>query len=583
MQNLDMIQETTPTTEQNPCKTNYKTLIFQNLYAYLKSNQPIDADDPLIDELLALLLESPPNREIFISIIDFHLRYDSDNAIFYANKLASLTNNNPLIVYLLGECYFQSGDYSKVNYIFQQNNLLEENLNYVNLAAKGFIKINQFENALKVLNSEYKTDLNNNTLESEKNYLMAMCYKNLENRGSMEEKLMETFHSQPTNMKAFLDLIESKNYSLWELKEEISKPKFTNSNAWLKNYYHYLFTNKQKTIVRSEFEDNNQGMIQEQPQETITNDSLLTKLLNNNDVDLLYLKAKNHFDNYRINDVFETCHLILDRDYFHFNTLLLYAEVLADKGLISELFSCACHLAENYPQHHVTFHIYGMYYFALKKFESARKFFNKAITIEKGCLQSWIMLGHSFASQEESEQAMNVYRSCIRQFPNSHLPHLYLGMEYSRTNSLNTALLSMRQAQQIIGADPVVLNEIGCIYLKESQFDKAKNSFYEALKNCEGNGINWLKQIILNNLGNSHRKFQEFKEAISCYEESLKYSGNDPSVIFSLAFCYHLIGQYKKAINLYHKVIIMKYDTHFVNHMLVHCMEDFAKTEKLQA
>lgn len=52
------------------------------------------------------------------------------------------------------------------------------------------------------------------------------------------------------------------------------------------------------------------------------------------------------------------------------------------------------------------------------------------------------MLGHSYANQEETEQAMNAYRSSMRLFPNSHLPHVYMGMEYIKINNFKTALLS---------------------------------------------------------------------------------------------------------------------------------------------
>lgn len=47
--------------------------------------------------------------------------------------------------------------------------------------------------------------------------------------------------------------------------------------------------------------------------------------------------------------------------------------------MISELFTCSTNLAENYPEHYITYHIFGLYYFLLKKYDSARKYFNKAI------------------------------------------------------------------------------------------------------------------------------------------------------------------------------------------------------------
>lgn len=77
---------------------------------------------------------------------------------------------------------------------------------------------------------------------------------------------------------------------------------------------------------------------------------------------------------------------------------MIYVEILVEKKMISELYTCSTNFAENYPEHYITYHIFGMYYFLLKNFENSRKYFNKAIQLNKNSLKSWIMLGHSFAN-----------------------------------------------------------------------------------------------------------------------------------------------------------------------------------------
>ncbi len=59
------------------------------------------------------------------------------------------------------------------------------------------------------------------------------------------------------------------------------------------------------------------------------------------------------------------------------------------------------------------------------------------------------MLGHTYAAQDEADNAMGVYRTACRLFPNSHLPHLYMGMEYLRVNNTKTALISFNYAREI--------------------------------------------------------------------------------------------------------------------------------------
>ena len=40
------------------------------------------------------------------------------DAIFYADKLVTLTENHPVFIYLLGNCYFENRDYKKVHTLF---------------------------------------------------------------------------------------------------------------------------------------------------------------------------------------------------------------------------------------------------------------------------------------------------------------------------------------------------------------------------------------------------------------------------------------------------------------------------------
>jgi anaphase-promoting complex subunit 6 len=76
---------------------------------------------------------------------------------------------------------------------------------------------------------------------------------------------------------------------------------------------------------------------------------------------------------------------------------------------------------------------------------------------------------------------MSVYRTISRLFPGCYLAHLYMGMEYLRTNNLKTSLLSLHQAKQINPSDPLIHNEIGVIYYKQKDYNEAKNYYLKAL------------------------------------------------------------------------------------------------------
>lgn len=74
-------------------------------------------------------------------------------------------------------------------------------------------------------------------------------------------------------------------------------------------------------------------------------------------------------------------------------------------------------IVENYSNHPLSWFAIGTYYFLTKKYEIARKYFQKANILDRNFIYSWIGFGHSFAIQDESDQAMSVYRTCSRLFP----------------------------------------------------------------------------------------------------------------------------------------------------------------------
>ena len=73
------------------------------------------------------------------------------DAIFFCDKLLTLSNNHPAVVYLMGECYYRNEDYKKVHTLFQNCKVLALNVNYQLLAARALLANKQYELSLGVL------------------------------------------------------------------------------------------------------------------------------------------------------------------------------------------------------------------------------------------------------------------------------------------------------------------------------------------------------------------------------------------------------------------------------------------------
>ena len=53
---------------------------------------------------------------------------------------------------------------------------------------------------------------------------------------------------------------------------------------------------------------------------------------------------------------------------------------------------------------------------------------------------------------------MAAYRTAARLFPGCYLASLYIGMEYLRTNNLQTAMICFNEALKINNKDPNIYN-----------------------------------------------------------------------------------------------------------------------------
>ena len=67
--------------------------------------------------------------------------HSTKDAIFYADKLITLTNGHPVLLYLLGECYYQNQDFKKVHSLFQKYDMLNFNQDFQILAARALVSV----------------------------------------------------------------------------------------------------------------------------------------------------------------------------------------------------------------------------------------------------------------------------------------------------------------------------------------------------------------------------------------------------------------------------------------------------------
>lgn len=301
--------------------------------------------------------------------------------------------------------------------------------------------------------------------------------------------------------------------------------------------------------------------------------NILEVLYNGKNSYIKIIEAEAYYNGQNVTKAYEIVKDIVDEDIYFLYAIPLYTAILIELNQIGDLYILAHKLVSANPDLAISWFAVGSYYYLVKKYDLARKYFEKANKFDKHFAACWIAFGHSFAALDESEQAMSAYRTASRLFPGCHLAIQCIGMEYLRTNKLSTALLSFDQAEQINSKDCLVYNEKGVVYYKERKYKEAKALFEQAHSLCHDENCKTYETILVN-LGHCHRKLKDYEKAIEYYEACLSINDKNPSTYASLGYAHHLKRDFRQAMNCYNKANFLKSDDPFINTLINKVLTD---------
>jgi tetratricopeptide (TPR) repeat protein len=107
---------------------------------------------PELEGFANVLLANECLKRLYDLTIDNLNMHSYKDAIFFCDKLLTLSNSHLAIVYLMGECYFRNGDYKKVHSLFETHKTLSHNISFQLLAARALLHNKQYDQCLTVLN-----------------------------------------------------------------------------------------------------------------------------------------------------------------------------------------------------------------------------------------------------------------------------------------------------------------------------------------------------------------------------------------------------------------------------------------------
>lgn len=284
-------------------------------------------------------------------------------------------------------------------------------------------------------------------------------------------------------------------------------------------------------------------------------------------VDVMGVDARRKYEALDFVECIKVCREILKHDPFVNDSILeMYLAVLVELEERQELFVVAHDLVDREPHQGVSWMAVGYYYFACGKPEMARRFLQKATTLNTRLAPAWITFGHAFGAQDESDQAMAAYRTASRLFPGAQLPKLFMGMEYARQSSLGHASILFRNALDSCPSDPAPRHELGVIAYRMGEMHRAVAYFKEALSlweasdgtrqvsSCRGRRAE-AEEATLFNLGHCYRRLREFPRARRCYERALGLGPRSASTCTALGMTLHAMRDVEGAVAMYHRAL----------------------------
>jgi len=396
-------------------------------------------------------------------------------------------------------------------------------------------------------------------------FLRGKAYEALDNRDLARQWYKAAIKADPLCYEALECLVDNYMLTCEEESELMSSLQFREEDGWLSAFYSCLITKHEKEyVVDAKFKE------LERESCSISSSSSGETLKNNTDV--LACKAEYYHQSGEYQKCWQLTSSLLERDPFHLKGTLVHLAAAMELGHSNDLYLLACNLVKDYPQKAISWFAVGCYYYCIKKYDQARRYFGKATGLDGTFPPAWIGTGIAYAAQEEGDQAMAAFRTAARLFPGCHLPTLYMGMQYVRMHNFKLAEQFFTQAKSICPSDPLIYNELGVVAYNMKEYRKAVQLFELTLDHTSSS-LNEMWEPTLVNLGHALRKLKEYQRAVSYYEKALTFPTKSLSAFAGLAYTYHLMDNFEAAINYYHKALWLKPDDQFCTDMLTYALE----------
>lgn len=532
-------------------------------------------------------------------------------AIFYADKLVSLTRGVDDL-YTLAECYFKNREYRRVLHLLRKHtDITEKDDRLKLLAAQSLMECKDWDECLRYIEENTSSDIGSSDgkMASVFALLRGKVYEVTENQENALLWYQKAVQFDPYCHEALDRLIGNHLLTLEKEVAVLEGLRLHEEDEWLRHLYAAKLAavscGSQNPLQQGAAQALEGGARDESASPAVLPDAatlerkiwqgrgrqrrlrqaatvenfvvdeyptphLPTPLVHNGHT--LAAQSTRYF----YEGDYESCYLIsrkvLEEDPYHLATLPVHIASLVMLDMKNIVFYIAHQLVNAYPTAAVAWFTAGCYYYLTKKYEHARRFFNKALSMDHNFAPAWIAYGHAFACHDESDQALAAYRTASRLFPGSHLPWLFIGMEYVRTNSLQLAQQCLECARTLMPTDPHLYNEVGVVAFHRKSYGKACELLLQALRLSSTP-----HEAFCSNLGHAFLKCKAYSRAMEAFEQANRLNPRSSLVLSGIAFTHQLQGRLDDAIENYHRALALNRDDVFSSEMLNIAVQEAAE------
>lgn len=295
--------------------------------------------------------------------------------------------------------------------------------------------------------------------------------------------------------------------------------------------------------------------------------------------DLLLSKADLLFTQCRFKEALGITDSIIRDDKYNFSIYPLHLACLYELGLKNALFLISHDLADHHPEEPCTWLAVGIYYLAINKVAEARRYFSKASMMDPHFGPAWIGFAHTFAAENEHDQAISAYSTAARLFMGTHLPQLFLGMQNLLLNNMTLADEFLKTAYGLCKTDPLLLNEMGVVFYHQDHLEDAVIMFSNALEiaaDIDSDDAAWISTRA--NLGHAYRRLGRWNDALTEFDEVLRQGGRDPQVFCAKALVLMEIRKPAEAIAVLHEALAISPQDAIATELLNKALEETAES-----